>query len=204
MPYVYAACLVCVTIFSTGGKFRLVSNFTELHSLTLAARSYVLLPTYNETAVTGCAITQKRKQNLIYSQMASVKCKISHDLVTCRSFDCQSLLKQLPFLAAIIIAHGTVLYADILNKLRQILQSLCHLPVLPHIIKKCFHTIQIEIRLLVILDSLLKADTSVFIFCFINTESCPNSMQTVLNNFCQADIRLSPARLSATAAGFNN
>ena len=38
-----AACTVHVTIFSTGGKFRLVSNFTELHTLTLAARSYALL-----------------------------------------------------------------------------------------------------------------------------------------------------------------
>ena len=35
---------VCVTIFSTGGKFRPVSNFTESHTLTLATRSYALLP----------------------------------------------------------------------------------------------------------------------------------------------------------------
>ena len=33
------ACAVCVTIFSTGGKFQ---NFTELHALTLAACSYAL------------------------------------------------------------------------------------------------------------------------------------------------------------------
>ena len=43
MPYVDAACAGRVTIFSTGGKFRPVSNFTELHALTLAARSYALL-----------------------------------------------------------------------------------------------------------------------------------------------------------------
>ena len=43
MPYVYAACAACVTIFKTGSKFRPVSNFTELHALTVAARSYVLL-----------------------------------------------------------------------------------------------------------------------------------------------------------------
>ena len=43
MAYVYAACTVCVTIFSTGGKFQTVSNFTELHALILAARSYALL-----------------------------------------------------------------------------------------------------------------------------------------------------------------
>ena len=43
MAYAYAACAVRVTIFSTGGKFRLVSNFTDLHALTLAARSYALL-----------------------------------------------------------------------------------------------------------------------------------------------------------------
>ena len=40
MAYVYAACTVRVTIFSAGGKF---SNFTELHVLTQAACSYVLL-----------------------------------------------------------------------------------------------------------------------------------------------------------------
>ena len=32
-----------VTIFSTHGKFHLVLNFTELHTLTLTARSYALL-----------------------------------------------------------------------------------------------------------------------------------------------------------------
>ena len=40
---VYAACAVCVAIFSTGSKFRQVSNFIELHALTLAARSCALL-----------------------------------------------------------------------------------------------------------------------------------------------------------------
>ena len=40
--YVTAACVGCVTIYSTGGKFRLVSNFTQLHALTLAACSYSL------------------------------------------------------------------------------------------------------------------------------------------------------------------
>ena len=43
MAYVNAACARHVTIFSTGSKFRPVSNFTKLHALTLAARSYVLL-----------------------------------------------------------------------------------------------------------------------------------------------------------------
>ena len=37
------SCAVRVTIFSTGGKFRPVSNFTELHTLTLAACFYALL-----------------------------------------------------------------------------------------------------------------------------------------------------------------
>ena len=124
--------------------------------------------------------------------MASVKCKIPR---LCNSVVIKTI--------AILIVHGTVLYTDILNKLRQILQPLCHLPVLSHIIKKCFHAIQIEIQLLVILDSLLKADTSVFIFCIVNTESCPNSMLKILNIVYQADNCLSPARLSATAAGFN-
>ena len=41
MAYVYAACAIRVTIFSTGGKFEL--KFKKLHALTLAARSYALL-----------------------------------------------------------------------------------------------------------------------------------------------------------------
>ena len=32
-----------VTTFSTGDKFRLVSNFTQLHTLTQVAHSYALL-----------------------------------------------------------------------------------------------------------------------------------------------------------------
>ena len=44
MTYVNAACTGCVTIFSTGGKFRLVSNFTEFHTLTQATGSYALFP----------------------------------------------------------------------------------------------------------------------------------------------------------------
>ena len=43
MADVYTACAVCVTIFSTGSKFQLVSNFKELHALTLPACSYALL-----------------------------------------------------------------------------------------------------------------------------------------------------------------
>jgi len=43
MAYVYAACAVHVTIFSTSGKSHPISHFTELHTLTLAARSYALL-----------------------------------------------------------------------------------------------------------------------------------------------------------------
>ena len=40
MTYVYGACTIRATIFSAGDKFELVSN---LHVLTLAARSYALL-----------------------------------------------------------------------------------------------------------------------------------------------------------------
>ena len=47
-----AACRVHVTIFSTGGKFQPVSNFTELHALTLAACSYALLATHIAFSVT--------------------------------------------------------------------------------------------------------------------------------------------------------
>ena len=39
MAFVYATCVVRVTIFSTDGKFRPVWNCTELHTLTPAARS---------------------------------------------------------------------------------------------------------------------------------------------------------------------
>ena len=46
VAYVYSACAVHVTIFSSGGKFWPVSNFTELHTLTLAAHSYALLLGY--------------------------------------------------------------------------------------------------------------------------------------------------------------
>ena len=43
MAYVNAECAGRVTIFSTGGKFHPSSNFTLLHTLTLATRSYALL-----------------------------------------------------------------------------------------------------------------------------------------------------------------
>ena len=42
MAYVYAVCAVRVTTISIGGKFQLVSNFTELHALTLATCSYAV------------------------------------------------------------------------------------------------------------------------------------------------------------------
>ena len=38
---------VCVTIFRMDGKLHLVSDFMELHTFTLAARSYALLLTIN-------------------------------------------------------------------------------------------------------------------------------------------------------------
>ena len=37
------SCAVCVTIFSNGSTIPTSFKFTELHALTLAARSYVLL-----------------------------------------------------------------------------------------------------------------------------------------------------------------
>ena len=40
------SCTVRLTTFSTAGKFQLASNFTELHALTLAAHSYLLLSGY--------------------------------------------------------------------------------------------------------------------------------------------------------------
>ena len=43
MAYVYTACTIRATIFSAGSIFRPASNFMELHTLTLAARSYALL-----------------------------------------------------------------------------------------------------------------------------------------------------------------
>ena len=44
-PYINTAWAIRVTVFSTAGNFRPVSNFMELHALTLAARSYALLTT---------------------------------------------------------------------------------------------------------------------------------------------------------------
>ena len=80
MAYMYTACPVRVTIFSTGGKFQPVSNFTELHTLTLAARSYALqhhrlsfVPSliFRSSAVdqTVCyvkVIASKDSQNFVY------------------------------------------------------------------------------------------------------------------------------------------
>ena len=43
MAYVYTVRTVHATIFRTGSKFHLVSDFTELRGLTLATRSYALL-----------------------------------------------------------------------------------------------------------------------------------------------------------------
>ena len=42
----YASCAVCVTIYSTGGKFRSVSNFTELHTLTPTVMSVNVLAVF--------------------------------------------------------------------------------------------------------------------------------------------------------------
>ena len=43
MAYINTVCTGRVTIFSTGSKFRPVSNFMYLHALPLAACSYALL-----------------------------------------------------------------------------------------------------------------------------------------------------------------
>ena len=43
---------ICVTIFSTDSKFQPVSNFTELHAIILAARSYALLVEVKEVSHT--------------------------------------------------------------------------------------------------------------------------------------------------------
>ena len=40
MVYVNTACTVHATIFSTGGKFRPISNSMELHALTQTTSSY--------------------------------------------------------------------------------------------------------------------------------------------------------------------
>ena len=53
MAYVYVACAVCVTIFSTGGKFQPVSNFT---TFTQAACSYALLSRYIPVLTCFCVI----------------------------------------------------------------------------------------------------------------------------------------------------
>ena len=59
----YAVCVVHVTIFSTGGKFRPVSIFTQLHALTLVACSYALL-------LLAIIQTQAVKNHQIYLSMS--------------------------------------------------------------------------------------------------------------------------------------
>ena len=54
---------VRVTTFSTGGKFQLVSTFTELHILTQVVRFYVLL-------CTQCHMLQMHFAIAIYINMA--------------------------------------------------------------------------------------------------------------------------------------
>ena len=59
MAYVYASCIVCVTIFSTGGKFHPVSNFTELHACSYALFVHVWAPpTFNR-----CSVLQDFERN---------------------------------------------------------------------------------------------------------------------------------------------
>ena len=56
MAYVNAPSAVCVTTTSTGGKFSPVSNFMELHVLTLVAtliRSWPLLIQFSITTITA-------------------------------------------------------------------------------------------------------------------------------------------------------
>ena len=53
MAYVYATCTGHVTIFSTGGKFQLVCNFTVLYAIIQAGRSYALL-LYSKTFIGQC------------------------------------------------------------------------------------------------------------------------------------------------------
>jgi len=48
----------CVTHFSTGGKFRPVSNFTELHTFIAAACIYALL--FNEQATNPITLKNRR------------------------------------------------------------------------------------------------------------------------------------------------
>ena len=61
-----AACTVCVTIFSTGDKFRPVSDSTELHALTLATRSYELLQHRNRFYGVTQATVLKRSWNVAF------------------------------------------------------------------------------------------------------------------------------------------
>ena len=61
----------CVRGFSTGGKFRPVSNFTKLHALTLAARSYALL----------CGVNAIKWALLTFFFKASCFCDNLHEVV---------------------------------------------------------------------------------------------------------------------------
>ena len=48
-----AAVQYVLLFFSTDGKFRPVSNFMQLHTLTLATRSYTLLSEKSQGGVSG-------------------------------------------------------------------------------------------------------------------------------------------------------
>ena len=73
MPYVLraAAQYICVTIFSTGGKFRTVLNFTKLHVLTPDAHSYAFL--YLEIALTH-NVSHLSSSNMILPSLPILSC----------------------------------------------------------------------------------------------------------------------------------
>ena len=58
---------MCVTIFSTGGKFHPVSIFTQLHALTLIARSYAL---FLFALLLGFSVKNQSKHMLVGEAMS--------------------------------------------------------------------------------------------------------------------------------------
>ena len=75
-----AACTGHISIFNTGGKFRLVSTFTELHTPILATRSYTFLhySVYTVThrrmiANTGTASSVSRSSSSIHRDLLAGK-----------------------------------------------------------------------------------------------------------------------------------
>ena len=88
-------CSMCY-YFSTGSKFQPVSNFTELHALTLAVCSYALLDVDNSLFMCALIFIQSKVRSTYHSMNLEFKiderylCLVcdSNLVLTCLCFTC--------------------------------------------------------------------------------------------------------------------